>query len=199
MQPALLPGGRLLAGIERHRTLCQEGSGSADEIASTLLPHGHTSIRGEDGTPETLRWQFRPFDWFPGTRYVLSQKWKSLDVGIIWNKQLAQKPIWPCVSTFMCFGSHRFGGEVHWACVMRCGWRCASAQSLRFQMLFLVFSRIIMDEAALHLSDKCNTVTVNLNRGAFQTNSGADYRCWTVWECIKAILVWSGVGKVGSY
>ena len=130
---------------------------------------------------------------------VLSQKWKSLDVGIIWNKQLAQKPIWPCVSTFMCFGSHRFGGEVHWACVMRCGWRCASAQSLRFQMLFLVFSRIIMDEAALHLSDKCNTVTVNLNRGAFQTNSGADYRCWTVWECIKAILVWSGVGKVGSY
>lgn len=25
--------------------------------------------------------------------------------------------------------------------------------------------RIILDEAALHLSDKCNTVTVNLNRG----------------------------------
>jgi len=33
-----------------------------------------------------------------------------------------------------------------------------------FHLLFLSF-RIILDEAALHLSDKCNTVTVNLHRG----------------------------------
>lgn len=32
------------------------------------------------------------------------------------------------------------------------------------QMLFLLFPRIIMDEAALHLSDKCNTVAINLSR-----------------------------------
>lgn len=31
-------------------------------------------------------------------------------------------------------------------------------------MLFLLFPRIIMDEAALHLSDKCNTVAINLSR-----------------------------------
>lgn len=35
-----------------------------------------------------------------------------------------------------------------------------------FDIDFIFFPlRIILDEAALHLSDKCNTVTVNLNRG----------------------------------
>lgn len=32
---------------------------------------------------------------------------------------------------------------------------------------FVLFFRIILDEATLHLSDKCNTVTVNLHRGKY--------------------------------
>lgn len=39
-------------------------------------------------------------------------------------------------------------------------------------MLFLLFPRIIMDEAALHLSDKCNTVAINLSRGEVKANLG---------------------------
>lgn len=89
---------------------------------------------------------------------------------------MAQKP--KCISTFMCFGSHRFAGEVHRA------WHSEVLMDGAVLLLRLNFSdavsslsRIIMDEAALHLSDKCNTVTINLNRGEFKTHSGVEDCC----------------------
>lgn len=84
------------------------------------------------------------------------QIWASVE-----TTNLPPKPSYCCVGTFMhvFWVPLMFVGDVHLMMLCTC-------TELHFSdAVSSSFPRIIMDEAALLLSDKCNTVTINLNRG----------------------------------